>query len=297
MKPDLLLMGETFEEWVFSQLPDFPDSSNPIETRHFRRAPGGRVITTAVAAARLGLDPCVLSALSPLAREALSREGIAYRNLLRANEEPALAVSLRTEDERRTVTYPGVNENLEDRMIESLMSGKVRARHASGMFFPKDCRKWLEALSVLRKEEVSLSWDFGWKTDFHADDAFWDLVSVLDVVFLNEREAALYSGEKSPVGALTFWREHAVRTVIRWESGECLWVSQEEEGSIGAVEPTTETRDAFNGGFLYAWITGNDLEESVKLATRVATLSARRPGALEGIPYREEVENGDSHHF
>lgn len=295
MRPDLLLMGETFEEWVFSQLPHFPTASSPIETRHFHRAPGGRVITAAVAAARLGLDPCVLSALSPLVREALLREGIAYRNLLRANEEPALSVSLRTEDERRTVSYRGINEGLEDRMMESLMSGKVRTRHVCGMFFPKDCRKWLELLSVLRKEKSGLSWDFGWNPDFSDDEVFGELVGALDVVFLSEREALLYSGKESLEEALAFWRDHTALAVIRNGPVGCLWVGRGGEGSLAGAEVPTEARDAFNGGFLYAWISGRAIEESVKLATRVGALSTRQPGSLDSIPYREEL--GDSHHF
>ena len=74
MRPDLLLMGEAFEALIFNQLSEIPGPDEEIETHRIARAPGGGVIITAVAVARLGLDPCVVSALSLLTRKALLRE-------------------------------------------------------------------------------------------------------------------------------------------------------------------------------------------------------------------------------
>jgi sugar/nucleoside kinase (ribokinase family) len=294
MRPDLLLMGSTFEELVFNQLTEIPGPNKEIITNHFARAPGGRVFSTAVAVARLGLDPCVMSALSLLTREALLREGIAYRNLLRASEAPALTVSLSTEKERRSVAYPGINDVLEDRLLTEVVSGKVQARHVYGAFLPRDCQKWLEPLSALRKATVGLSWDFGWHPDFHHDGAFLDLVSALDVVFFDEAGALLYSAKETLEEALAFWRERAANTVIKRGTDGCHWTGPDGEGSCPGeasdVGESTEAGDTFNGGFLYARISGLDVQESATLATRVAALSAGPPGGMDSIPYREELE-------
>ena len=294
MRPDLLLMGEAFEALIFHQLSEFPGPDEEIETNRIARAPGGGVIITAAAAARLGLDPCVVSALSPLTRKALLREGIAYRNLLRAGEEPALTVSLSTTKERRSVAYCGINDVLEDRLLQETVPGRVRARHVYGTFFPRDCQKWLEPLSLIREEKVGLSWDFGCNPNFRNDGAFLELAGALDVVFLSEAGAQLYSGKETLEEALAFWREHATNAVIRRGTGGCLWVGREGEGSSPGVDvrirETAEAGDAFNGGYLYARISGMDLQESAKVATRVSALSARRPGSIDEIPYREELE-------
>ncbi len=294
MRPDLLLMGHTFEELVFNQLTEIPGPSEKVVTNHFARAPRGRVFSTAVAVARLGLDPCVVSALSLLTREALLREGVAYRNLLRASEAPALTVSLSTDKECRSVSYAGINDVLEDRLLTALVSGKVRARNLHGAFFPGDCQKWLEPLSALRKATVGLSWDFGWNPDFRNDDAFLELVSALDVVFFDEGAALLYSAKETLEEALAFWREHAANTVIRRGTEGCHWTGRDGEGSCLDedidVGESTEVGDTFNGGFLYARISGLDVQESAMLATRVAALSARPPGGMDSIPYREELE-------
>jgi sugar/nucleoside kinase (ribokinase family) len=287
-------MGETFEALIFNQLSEIPGPGGETETNRIARAPGGGVIITAVAVARLGLDPCVVSALSPLTRKALVRDGIAYRNLLRADEEPALTVSLSTTKERRSVAYRGINDDLEDRLLQETVPGKVRARHVYGAFFPEDCQKWLEPLSLIRNEDVGLSWDFGWNQNFQADGAFLELLELLDVVFLSEPEAHLYSGKETLEEALAFWREHAMHTVIRRTTEGCLWVGREGEGSSPGEDvelPETAGADAaFNGGYLYARISGMDPQESAKVATRVSTITARRPGSIDEIPYREELE-------
>jgi len=294
MRPDLLLMGEAFEALIFNQLSEIPGPDEEIETNRIARAPGGGVIITAVAAARLGLDACVVSALSPLTRKALLREGIAYRNLLRAGEEPALTVSLSTTKERRSVAYCGINDILEDRLLQETVPGKVRARHVYGAFFPRDCQKWLEPLSALRKATVGLSWDFGWNPGFRNDGAFLELVSALDVVFFDEEGALLYSNKETLDEALAFWREHTVNTVIRRGTEGCHWTGRDGVGSCPGedidVGESTEAGDTFNGGFLYARISGLDVQKSVMFATRVAALSARPPGGMDSIPYREEVE-------
>ena len=60
---------------------------------------------------------------------------------------------------------------------------------------------------------------------------------------------------------------------------------------------TTGSGDAFHGGFLYGLLTGEDLENSLKLANAVAALKCRDLGARTALPTTSELRDfigGDS---
>ncbi len=61
---------------------------------------------------------------------------------------------------------------------------------------------------------------------------------------------------------------------------------------------TTGSGDAFHGGFLYGLLTGEDLENSLKLANAVAALKCRDLGARTALPTTKELRDflgGDPH--
>ena len=52
---------------------------------------------------------------------------------------------------------------------------------------------------------------------------------------------------------------------------------------------TTGSGDAFHGGFLYGLLTGEDIENSLRLANAVAALKCRQLGARTGLPSKMEL--------
>lgn len=58
----------------------------------------------------------------------------------------------------------------------------------------------------------------------------------------------------------------------------------------GACRDTTGAGDAFHGGFLYGFLTGEDLETSLKLGNAVAAMKCSALGARTALPTRSELE-------
>lgn len=58
---------------------------------------------------------------------------------------------------------------------------------------------------------------------------------------------------------------------------------------VKAVE-TTGAGDAFNGGFITAIAEGKSVDDAMRFATCVASISVTRLGAASSMPYRKEVE-------
>lgn len=59
----------------------------------------------------------------------------------------------------------------------------------------------------------------------------------------------------------------------------------------GGCVDTTGAGDAFRTGFLHGLLNGSDVEESARIANAVAALKCRRPGARDGLPTVEELED------
>ncbi|HET9479959.1 MAG TPA: PfkB family carbohydrate kinase [Pyrinomonadaceae bacterium] len=59
----------------------------------------------------------------------------------------------------------------------------------------------------------------------------------------------------------------------------------------GGCRDTTGAGDAFHGGLLYGFLTGEDLETSLMFANAVAAMKCSALGARTGLPHRSELEN------
>jgi sugar/nucleoside kinase (ribokinase family) len=281
---DLLTVGEAFEDLIFVDLPRLPGPGEEVKTSHFVRTIGGGALITAVAAARLGLRCGVLSGLSEHAVAFLRKEGVAVRNLRRPEEPHAITAALSIGSERSYVTFNGINDQLEERLLAA--AGRLSAMHVHFALYPRDCRPWTAILERLRAQRVSTSWDFGWNEGLLQDPAFPGLLQVLDYLFLNELEAVLYSGKRGLEEAFDFWRQQPQNVIIKLgDKGSC-WPARDLRAAAlrARVIDTTGAGDAFNGGFLYARFNGQSPGNCLKTGNRIGARSTEAAGGVDGLP-------------
>ncbi|MFN8610544.1 MAG: carbohydrate kinase family protein [Vulcanimicrobiota bacterium] len=276
---DLVSLGETFEDIIFHDLKNWPQLGREQRCPRLVRTWGGGALLTAVAAARQGLTVRVVSGLAPGAQRFLKRENIKVRNLRRTGETHALTVGLSTTEDRAFVTYPGVNDLLEERFLTALPS--LRGRHLHLALEPRDCRAWKHALDLVRARGLTVSWDFGWNEELARRPGFQQLLDPIDFLFLNESEAALYGGGRD-------WSRRSGTTIIKLGKHGCrAWQSGRKHEVAGlnvqAID-STGAGDAFNGGFLAALLAGHDLKASLHLGNRIGAASTLCAGGLEGLP-------------
>jgi ribokinase len=242
-----------------------------------------------VAAARLGLRCSILSGLSPQAAAFLRAEGVKVRNLRRAGEPHAVSAALSTRTERTFVTFNGINDFLEERLLPAVE--KISTRHIHFAFYPHDCRKWLGVLLRLRSRRITTSWDFGWNEELRQDAAFPEVLKTLDYLFLNELETVLYSGERTLDRALAFWKAQPAKVIVKLGEKGSLWPARSLRAPAVPVEvvDTTGAGDAFNGGFLYGFLRGLTPKESLRTGSWVGSISTRSAGGLQGLPRKSEM--------
>lgn len=285
--------GEAFEDLVFHGLARLPRSGEELRTRRFARTIGGGALITAVAAARSGARVGVLSAVADAAVATLKAEGIRVRNLRQHDEAHAVSVALSTRADRAFVTFEGVNEVVEARVLSALGTRLPRTRHLHIALGPRDLAAWPRVLERCRARGITTSWDFGWHEGLQDRRGFAALLRALDWVFVNEREARHYSGSATFAQACVRWRSLARRTVIkRGARGAMALVDGRVLGAPAPKAPVVDTTgagDAFNGGFLAALIGKNSLDACLQAGVRLGSLSVRAAGGLDGLPSRHEI--------
>jgi ribokinase len=278
----LLCAGEAFEDLIFVGLDRLPELGEEVKTDRFAATIGGGAVITAVKAARLGMRTHLISALSDAACARLKKERVTVTNLKKPNEPHAITAALSTTDDRAFVTYNGVNSKLEERLARVIP--RVTTNHLHLCFYPHDCRYWAAVLAKLRTKGITTSWDFGWNEPLTNDRGLTDLIDALDFVFVNENEARLYTSSASLAESTPHWRERKAITIIKLGEQGAVWLAPEEDIHVlppkVKVVDTTGAGDAFNAGFLVAWMKGASPEQCLKAGNKEGAASTRQAGGI-----------------
>ncbi len=282
----LLTAGEAFEDLVFVGLERLPGPGEEVKTDVFHATIGGGAVITAVGAARLGVATSILSALSAAAVTRLRREKVRVTNLRRTHEPHAISAALSTATDRTFVTFNGVNAVLEPRLLKALAT--TTATHVHLALCPRALASWTKLVTRLRRRGVTVSWDFGWNESLAADDGLDALMGALDLVFLNELEAPLYAHATSLDDAYPRLRSARSNVVVKLGDQGSRWLRAAGDvvmpaPAVDAVD-TTGAGDAFNAGFLAAWLRGATPAACLATGNSVGAASTRAPGGLDGLP-------------
>jgi len=123
----------------------------------------------------------------------------------------------------------------------------------------------------------------------------WPLMPYLDIFLCNAFEACHLSGKNDPIEAARKLRTYGANIVIvKLGAGGC-WIesgefSQLVPGINVEVVDTSGAGDAFAAGYLTRVAQGKNLEEASIFASAVSALKCTKPGAQEGLPTADEVE-------
>lgn len=298
----LVCAGEFFTDLIFFDLDHLPRLGTETKTDTFAISMGGGAAITALAAAHLGRRTELLtvwgdSALDAEARGRLDMAGVCWTgSWIQQTERSGLSVAVSTRDDRYFLTHPGANRAVEEYLLRAETIERMsRAGHVHFALTPNRWQSFRDAVKRIRQDGVTVSWDLGWDPDVGGSPGFRDLCCELDVLFLNEMEACKYAGASSVQEALEHFREPHNTVVIKLGAAGAIASRgsstpvQVEGIGIEAIE-TTGAGDAFDGGFLHAWMAGRQLQDALLWGNICGGLSTRLPGGAQALPDREEFE-------
>jgi len=278
----LLCAGEAFEDLIFVGLERLPELGEEIKTDGFTATIGGGAVITAITARRLGMRTGLVSALSNPAVARLKKERVHVLNLKKPHEPHAITAALSTATDRAFVTFNGVNAELDARLAKAMP--RIDPTHLHLCFYPHDCRQWARLLDTLRARGITTSWDFGWNEPLTADRGLTGLIDALDFVFINEQEARLYTGASTLEAAIAEWRLRKAITIIKLGPEGAVWLSPKRDLHARAprvkVVDTTGAGDAFNAGFLVAWMHRKSPAQCLAAGSKAGAASTRQAGGI-----------------
>lgn len=299
-RPLLVTAGEFFLDLIFFNLAELPRLGEELKTDNFSVAPGGGAAITAAAAARLGRRTRLVSAWgdSPL--------DLSVRAILESfqvdwswtreysGSMSGLTVAVSTPQDRYFLTFPGANRYVEELLLSESTCGRLcRAEHVHLALTPTAWDPFRLLVEQLQAAGATVSWDLGWDPAAAESPGFRSLCAKLDLLFLNEMEALRYTGAKRPDDAVAELLTGRNAVVVKLgERGALGGGPSREVCRVGGLTleavDTTGAGDAFNGGFLHAWMGGADLPECLRAGNVCGGLSVRAPGGVAALPSPRE---------
>lgn len=261
---------------------------------------GGSAGITACAAARLGLrtalagvvgvDPGGRFMIDELARRGVDVGAVVVREDL----VTGLTVALARGDDRAIVTYPGCIAALEAGMIDPALVNSARHVHASAFFLQPRLAPGLRGLfEAAHSSGATTSLDLNWDPAEQWDGGLADVLPAVDVLFVNAAEAAAVSGVADPAVAATVLAARGPLPVVKLGAGGALAHDGCRLVHVSApavtVVDTVGAGDTFDAGFLCARLQGLEVSRCLALGVACGSLSARRPGGVEGQPTLAEA--------
>ena len=279
---------------MFVGLDRLPGPGEEVKTDAFHATVGGGAVITAVGAARLGVPTAIVSALGDSAVRRLRAERVRVSNLRRPGEPHAISAALSTSTDRTFVTFNGVNARLEPRLLRTLGAlTPATATHLHLALCPVDLDAWRRLVTRLQRRGLTVSWDFGWNEGLAAHEALPALMDAVDLVFLNELEAPLYAHATSLDDAYPRLRTARSNVVVKLGALGSRWLRA--DGDVVMPAPvvdaidTTGAGDAFNAGFLTAWLRGTSPATCLATGNSVGAASTRAAGGLDALPTARQL--------
>ena len=296
---DAIVVGEIYLDHVMSGFERWPAPGEEIVTDEYTRELGGGAATTACGLAKLGKSVGLIGVIgqedADWVKRRLSDFGVTCDGLRKLSGRTGVTLSVSTREDRSFFTHTGVNRQLPMELLASgMLRALTRARH---VHFAMPLTRVVadSILPAIAAAGCTTSLDVGYQPAWLTDQNNHATCQAIDYLLPNEQEAALLSGGNTPEHYFGFTRQLRLRSAIlklgaRGAMGE-------SSGPVIAVNPpkvvavdSTGSGDAFDAGFLDARLDGAGIEESLRRGCICGALSTRKPGALSGLPSREELK-------
>jgi ribokinase len=295
---NIAVAGEVYVDHIFTDFDHIPLPGEEVFAEQYRREAGGGTVNTACALARLGHHASIFGVFGedeePWLRSRLSSFGVHAEHACSSELPNALTVSMSTTLDRSFLSYAGANRILEKYVaLPETITALSMAQHIH-FAMPLEVEFAKVLLPALRSAGCTLSIDPGWRKNWFLNSENIDVLRMVDLFLPNESEAQLLTGYKEPEQMLRACAALGLKhTIIKLgprgavtSQHDCLYTMVPP---VVQVVDTTGAGDAFDAGFIDAWLSGVDIEEQLRRACICGSLSTRARGALSALPFREEM--------
>jgi len=295
----VVVAGSIYCDMIFFGLDGPPTLGEEVRTEHFTIAPGGGGYITAAGLARLGVRTALRTyvgrdLLGRFQIDALRRAGVDTSQVHRHPRlGTAVSVAFSTRGDRGFLSYKGCAWETAALLRRWRPASYRRHRHVHFAGFRPPFPPHVRLLDGLRAAGITTSLDIGWYPAVYRDPAFLDLVRRVTVFMPSWRDARWLTKRSTPEAALrALGRLVGIpviklgpRGAIGLEDGRAV---RARPPRVRAVE-TTGAGDAFDAGFIWAYLRGEPLVRCLEAGNICGALSTRAAGGTAAFPTLREL--------
>jgi sugar/nucleoside kinase (ribokinase family) len=264
---------------------------------------GGNGASTSVALGKLGVPVRLLSAVGRdgFGDQLLERLRSASVDVSRVSRldapTPATVVLVNSAGDRSLLHRPGAAADAFAEPVEfdaALIAGMSWFHLANLFALPLLRRQAAEILGRAKAAGLVTSLDTGWDASGRWLEDLAPCLPDIDLLFVNEDEAAKLSGTAVAADAASRLHESGARTIVlKLGACGCRVFTVDGEIRIEAFEvpavDTTGAGDCFAGAFLAALAHGLGFEDAARFANAAAALAIQHLGATDGLRSWDET--------
>lgn len=298
---DLLVVGEINPDLILrggDLTPVFGQAEKLVENADLTI--GSSSVMVACGAARLGLRTAFIGTVGDdvfghFMLDAVRARGVDVSGCkVDAGVQTGFSVILSQPADRAILTYVGSIAALKLSDVDMSIVARARHLHVGSFFLLDGLRPDLAELFERAKTQgLSTSLDTNWDPSgrWAGLEAVWP---VCDVFLPNEQELLKIAKQETFGDALDTLSTQIPTIAVK--AGAKDGVARQGEQTVTApplkleVVDTTGAGDSFNAGFLYGYLGGWSLEQSLRLACACGSLSTRGAGGTERQPTLEEAQ-------
>ena len=301
-KWDVYVYGDVNIDLVVPGVESLPPFGSEVDVPTMETFVGGGAALFTLGLAKLGLTPVFQGSIGKDMYGAYIRKlfcdlGVDDSLLLDSDtKKTGISISFTTQKDRCFLTYRGTNEGISLEHMDLAQLPYAKHVHVTGYEGLSNHAQYLEVLTKIREMgNVTVSFDVGWDTTGVWYEGIYDLLPMIDVLFMNETECMHYTRCEDVEEGARKLAEKAGMAVIKLGKKGALAV---KDGNVYRaptykvkVMDTTGAGDSFNAGFVYGYLSGMDVEQSLKRGNGCGSLSASALGGNTGFPFREQLES------
>jgi sugar/nucleoside kinase (ribokinase family) len=307
---DILVIGEINPDIVVADpdpVPVFGEIERVVQSIHMTVGSSSAIF--ACGAARLGERVAYFGvvgddSLGRFMLDALRVWGIDVSTCVVDPVRPTGATVILTSGRDRAIlTAMGTIGAMDVRAVPLSLVSRARHIHSGCFYLQETSRERLPGfLADARARGITTSFDTNWDPTEQWDGGVAAMLRACDIFFPNATEARRIAGlDDVEAAARALARTGAVG---REDGGPIVAVKLGSEGALACradgplvrvpamtVQPvdTTGAGDSFNGGFLRAWLDGDNVRACLRAGAVAGALSTRRLGGIDGQPTLDEL--------
>ena len=298
---DIYVYGDVNIDLVVPNVTQLPPPGSEEDVGVMETFVGGGAALFALGAAKLGLRPVFQASVGKdmyggYIREVFRKTGVDDALLTEDPEaKTGISISFTNAQDRCFLTYRGTNAGLSLSKLDLAQLRHARHIHITGYEGATNHAEYKAVLERIHAMgDVTVSFDVGWDMTGVWYEGIFELLPMIDVLFMNETECLHYTRCADVEAGARRLAAQAGMAVIKLGSQGSLAIRGEERRfapsyKVTAVD-TTGAGDSFNAGFVYGFLRGLPLEECLKCGNGCGALSVTALGGNTGFPTRSRLE-------